>query len=349
MAQIRPFRGVLYNSRQIQDFARVVSEPYDVINSGQQEDYYRLHPYNIIRLILGKRYPGDNDKNNQYTRADKFFRDWQKQGVLRRDEKEYLYLYEQTFLHNHKRKRRSGFIILLKLEDFAKNTILPHENTFSRPVTDRLELLKTVRANLSPIFALFSDPQEKTNKLISSYKKSHRPYIALEKDGIWHKLWRLGDKQKIAALKKLLKNKQIFIADGHHRYEAALTYRNQMLKKQGPAPGAAFNYVMTYLVATNDPGLAILPTHRALKLKRRWPTAELWRGLKQAFLARKFSSPDQLFAYLARRGRTKGVFGAYFGQRRFWGLRLKNHRRLQSLGGRAWQKFAPAFGCDNPA
>ena len=324
MPDIRPFRGFLYNPDKVKNIARVVTEPYDVISPPQQKLYYKSHPYNIIRLILGKRYPTDNNKNNQYTRARKFFLDWQKRDILLRDKKENIYIYTQSFSYNNRIRTRTGFIVLLKLEDCSKNTILPHENTDSKAVEDRLKLLKAVEANLSPIFALFCDSQGRVNRILSQYKSRHPPCIVIRKDRILHRLWRMGDRKNISIIKSLLKGRQIFIADGHHRYEAALNYKMQMQKKDRYIrSSASFNYIMTYLVATTDPGLTILPTHRVIRVVGNFKLAEIVKKLKRTFQIYKFYSAAGLFSYMDTAG-ARCVFGAYFGRDRFYGLELKD-------------------------
>jgi uncharacterized protein (DUF1015 family) len=334
MPDIRPFRGLLYNTQKVKDIAKVLTPPYDVIGPAEQKSYYRMHPYNIIRLILGKEYPQDTNKSNRYTRADKLFRDWQRQKVLMHQEKEGIYIYTQSFLHNNKRRTRTGFIVLLKLEDFTKNTILPHEITFSQPVKDRLRLLKTVQANLSPIFAIFVDSQERVNRLLNQCKKEHPPYIVTEKEKVLHSLWRVNDKGKISAIKKLLKGKQIFIADGHHRYEAALNYKMHMQKaKRRRSRMSAANYIMTYLVATCDRGLAILPTHRAVRNIADFHPDKVYSSLKASFHIRNFSTSEELFSYmLAEKGGC--IFGAYFGKHKFCALKLKAATPAKRQGGR---------------
>jgi uncharacterized protein (DUF1015 family) len=335
MPDIRSFRGILYNSEKIKDFAKVVTEPYDVISPSQQQAYHKLHPYNIIHLILGKQKPGDNAKNNQYTRAKRYFNLWREQDILLRDDQECIYIYAQTFCHNDKKKTRTGFIVLMKLEDFAKNAILPHENTFSQPVQDRLKLLKTVRANLSPIFAIFNDRQGKINKLLSEYKRHHTPYTVFEKDKVLHRLWRMNDTRKIATIKKLLKNQQIFIADGHHRYEAALNYKIDM-QRPGAKTGrnSTGNFVMTYLAATTDRGLTILPTHRAVKIKTKIDFAKIIQSLKKSFVVRTFFTSDDLFSYMRKSGTQDCVFGVYAEKNKFFGLQLKNKNQVYKLVGR---------------
>ena len=331
MPDIRPFKGLLYNPRKIKDIARVVTEPYDVISPKQQAAYHKAHPYNIIRLILGKASSRNAGKNGQYIRAAKYFADWQKRDVLLRDQKESVYIYAQTFPYNGKKRTRTGFIILLKLEDFAKNTILPHENTFSKAVQDRSKLLKTVRANLSPIFAMFTDSQGKVNKLLSQHKRNHRPCIVAQKDKVSHRLWRMNNRGKIAAIKKLLEGRQIFIADGHHRYEAALNYKLQMQKrKKQPRGFSSFNYVMTYLVSTTDPGLTILPTYRVLSIKGSFKPEEIVRSLRKSFKTDKFSSSEKLFSYM-RANKAGCVLGAYFRKNKFYGLKLRGVKKRKNL------------------
>ena len=315
MPDIRAFRGIFYNPERIKDLSKVVTEPYDVISSREQAAYYKRHPNNIIRLILGKQYPGDNSKDNQYTRAKRYLADWIKLDILRRDSQANIYIYTQSFSHNARKRTRTGFVVLLKLADFSANTVLPHENTFSYAVEDRLKLLQLTGANLSPVFALFSDPGAKASRLLSQYKKTRSAYIAIEKDGVLHRLWRMGDQAKIAELRRLLKDRQIFIADGHHRYEAALNCKK-------------FNYVMVYLVATSTSGLTILPTHRLLKIKGGLRVPRIIRDLKKVFVVQRFTAPSALLQYMRQRRPARRIFGVYFGRNRFYGLRLKPRSSL---------------------
>ena len=332
MPDIRPFCGIYYNPQKIEDIAKVVTEPYDVISPSQQAAYYKLHPYNIIRLILGKQKFADTAKNNRYTRAKEYLADWLRKDILLCDGKESIYIYAQTFPSNNRKRTRTGFIVLLKLEDFAKNTILPHENTFSLAVQDRLKLLQETSANLSPIFAMFGDSQGKINKLLSRYKRDHQPYIVIKKDKVLHRLWRMSEKRGIATIKKLLKGRQIFIADGHHRYEAALNYKIQMQKRKRQPQGlSSFNYVMTYLVATTDPGLTILPTHRVVRIKAHFLPQEFVRDLKRFFDIHSFSTSDKLFSYMQKKRGVAHIFGAYFGKNKFCGLTLKNARSINKF------------------
>ncbi|MFH1045712.1 MAG: DUF1015 domain-containing protein [Candidatus Omnitrophota bacterium] len=319
MPEIRPFRGVCYNLEKVGSIGKVVTEPYDVISPQQQEAYYQLHPNNVIQLILGKRFPGDTDRDNQYTRARKIFKDWQKEKVLLRDQAESIYIYTQTYTSALGQKTRTGFVALMKLEDFAKNAVLPHENTFAHPVQDRSTLLKTVRANLSPIFALFGDPKLAITTLLKRYTKAEAPIFCFEKDGVTHRLWRLSDKKSIAAIKRALKDKQIFIADGHHRYEAALSNKKD------------YNYVMTYFTATTDPGLTILPTHRVVKINEQQKIPTLIKHLQKNFTFRHFSAAEELLSFLEQAPQRQSVFGVYAKGEGFFSLMLTKNPPAKKL------------------
>lgn len=331
MPDIRPFRGILYNPKKIKDVARVVTEPYDVISPSQKEAYYKLDSHNIIYLILGKQSKNDSKRSNQYTRARKCFALWKREHALVRDKNESIYIYSQTFSQGADMKTRTGFITLMKLEDFAKNSVLPHENTYFQPVQDRLRLLKTVRANLSPIFAIFGDEENKVSAILNHYKKVKRPCIVFKKDEILHKLWRMDDKKKIAKIRDALKDRQIFIADGHHRYEAALNYKKEALKKKRTSSNnLASNYVMTYLAATEDPGLTILPTHRVVKLNtllaKKAPEV-----LKKHLQLKSFSSSKELFSYIqAYKGEAR-VFGMYAGEGSFYALLMDDTKKSKKI------------------
>lgn len=265
MATISPLKGIRYNLDLIKKMEDVVTPPWDVISSEEQDAYYQRHPYNIIRLILGKTLPQDNEKNNRYTRTSEFFENWQREGILVKDDQPSLYVYHIEYIVNgHKRKRR-GFISLVKLEDFGEGTIRPHEMMYSSARLDRLKLIETCHANFSPVFSLYSDSQDSVMAILESGINS-KPLIEFEDlFHIKHKLWAVQEKTVVNEVVLAMKNKSLLIADGHHRYKAALDYRNNLrarcphLKETG-----LFNYVMMYLCNLYSPGLTILPAHRLL-------------------------------------------------------------------------------------
>ena len=267
MAIISPFRGYLYNKEKIKNMELVVAPPYDVINAEQQAYYYQKHPLNIIRLILGKEEPGDNETNNKYNRAANFLSTWQKDITLVRVPRPAIYFYVQDFkLPSGESRRRKGFICLFKLEEFSSGVILPHERTLSKPKVDRLNLTLACRAHFNPIFSLYSDPMLTIERRIDALEEKPAYLDITDEQGVGQKLWVVDNPDVINEMKTVLQDKKILIADGHHRYETALNYRKIMQDKYPGSTGAEpFNYTLMYFTNMDDAGLVILPTHRLLK------------------------------------------------------------------------------------
>lgn len=251
MAEIIPFKGILYNQEKIPDLSQVVAPPYDIISKEQQEKYYQTHPYNCIRLILGKDLPSDDEKENKYTRAAEYFNTWLKEGILKQDNRESFYLLVQRFSYHHKKITRTGFITLIRLEELG-NGVFPHEKTLSNPKQDRLKLMLATQANFCQVFALYSDEER---ILDACLKVEEAPLIEIEdENNETHQLFRLTDKTKMEKIREVMKSKPIFIADGHHRYETALNAKNIL----------GYPFIMIYLTKMEDEGLIILPTHRLI-------------------------------------------------------------------------------------
>ncbi len=267
MVQIKPFRGTRYNAQLIEDPRQVVAPPYDIISPEQQEYYYSLHPNNIIRLILGKETPADDEYNNKYTRATSYFNSWKRDGILVDDMKRSIYVYEQIFTSpDGKKHSRMGFFSLVKLEPYKSKKIFPHENTRSKPKADRLKLLRSTKSNLCPIFVLYSDPGQEMNKLYDEVLSTKPWQEFKDNEGIQHRLWVLNKKSVIEQIHSFMQDKELIIADGHHRYETALNYQREMREVTGKLDGEQpFDFVMTYMSAIDSEGLVILPTHRILK------------------------------------------------------------------------------------
>jgi uncharacterized protein (DUF1015 family) len=266
MARIIPFRGILYDPEKVPNLEAVITPPHDVISASEQEDHYKRHPRNMIRLVLGKVYPEDTERENRYTRAGKLFRTWLDEGVLRQDDEPALYVTETDYRINGEVRTRFGFIALVGLERFEKGVILPHEKTFSATNADRLKLIEASRANFSPIFSLFSDPDNEILGSLRAAVGSLRPDLDFEDlMGYRHRLWRVRDQQIHKKIGLLLADRPLYIADGHHRYESALEYRNRIMSEQQTVDASApCNFVMMYLTSMHDPGLAIRPAHRLL-------------------------------------------------------------------------------------
>ena len=266
MANIIPFRGVFYNPSKINNLADVIAPPFDVISKEEQEQFHKCHPQNIIRLTLGRANKNDSNDNNPYTRAAGHLEKWRSDKTLVRDETEGLYLTSHEFPFENKSVIRYGLIALVGLEPFEKGIVLPHEKTFSKIRSQRLELMKACKTNLSAIFSLYSDIENQIHNRLKGEASNKTPDIRFtDNKGHKHCLWRITDKNIQLNITEPFRDKPIFIADGHHSYETALNYRdwlstnNSNFDDSHPA-----NYVMMYLCSMQDPGLIVLPAHRML-------------------------------------------------------------------------------------
>ena len=265
MAEIIPFKGILYNPKKINDFAKVITPPFDVISKKDQQNFYESHPNNIIRLILGKSGHNDTIHNNRYTRAADQLNNWLSDGIMTQDTKPAFYLTAIDFSFKNKKVTRYGLIALIRIEPFEKGVVLPHEKTFSCVRSERLELMKACRANLSSIFSLYADCNHVFGLLREAALKNEPDLNFTDDSGILHRLWRITDANLHRHVFDSMKDSSIFIADGHHRYETALKYR-EYLSENDPdfTEDHPANYVMMYLCNMEDPGLIILPAHRLL-------------------------------------------------------------------------------------
>jgi uncharacterized protein (DUF1015 family) len=263
MATIIPFRGILYNQKA-GPIDHLVCPPYDIISSIEQQELYRKSPHNIVRLEFGLESPADTEDDNRYTRASALLEEWSKANILRQSPEPSLYIYEMEYSIGKVVKRLRGFICLVRIENYDTGIVRPHETTLSGPKTDRLSLLRACKASFSQIFSLFSDPQGKTSGILAT--TNSKPDMEVKNsDGVLHRVWELNDKQVISDIVREMADKPIFIADGHHRYDTALTYRNERRKAAGAFTGdELYNYVAMYLARLEDPGLTILPAHRVL-------------------------------------------------------------------------------------
>jgi uncharacterized protein (DUF1015 family) len=265
MPTIQAFRGLRYNLGHVGSLSDVVTPPYDVISTELQEELYKKHPANFIRLELNREEPGDGDQSNKYTRAARFLKQWRQQGVMQLDPDPALYVYHQTFVHAGRPVTRRGFMGRLRLEPFGQGKVYPHEETHSGPKQDRLLLTKACRANLSQIFALYPDPDNEAQSYLEESVAGQTPLEAKDHLGVEHRLWPVSDVHVIGKVTAALGPKPLFIADGHHRYETACNYRDA-LAAQGPIDGShPANFMLTQCVSMNDPGLLVLPTHRLFR------------------------------------------------------------------------------------
>ncbi|MFO7929886.1 MAG: DUF1015 domain-containing protein [Thermodesulfobacteriota bacterium] len=265
MAEFLPFRGIRYNPDKIEDLSRVVTPPYDIISEQEQEEYYRRDPCNVIRLDKAKATPQDAEDDNQYTRAAADFNQWLKQGILIQDETPAFYLTSVDFELEGEPVTRFGLIGTVRLEPFESGIILPHEETFSKVKSERLELMKACHANFSHIFSVYSDKDNILSALKAEAGRKVPEEEFTDDSGHLHCMWKIDDPEICRMITESLKNRRLFIADGHHRYETALNYR-EWVRQNTPDfdENHPANFIMMYLCAVEDQGLTILPTHRLL-------------------------------------------------------------------------------------
>jgi len=266
MADILPFRALRYNLNKV-SAAEVLTQPYDKITPTMQDRYYELSPYNLVRVILGKTGPADNENQNIYTRAAGSLKNWQAEGVLEQDAEPSIYVYSQTFKipgdPAGAEAERRGFIALGRVDDYDNKVVFRHEQTLSKPKADRLNLLRATAAHCELIFMVYDDPADEVGKILA---QKGAPTLELRDEyGVLHRMWKVSDPATVAAAKAKMADKKMIIADGHHRYETALNFRNEMRAQHGSSdPEAAYERVMIAFVNMDAPGLVILPTDRVI-------------------------------------------------------------------------------------
>ncbi len=256
MADVRAFPGIHYNPAKVANLSEVITQPYDKITPEMQRRYLERHPFNFVRLIL----PGGEDP---YTSSARTCEEWLRSGVLVREAEPAFYILEEEFEVDGRRLQRKGFIAAIRVEEFEKGTVLPHEFTHSGPKADRLALLRATRKDYEQIFFLYPDPEGEIDRLLVTEREPDM--VATDEYNVVHRLWLVKDQARIQALHQAMGSRVVLIADGHHRYETALNYRQEMERK-GPLPeDAALRFKSAAFFKITDPGLVILPTHRLLK------------------------------------------------------------------------------------
>jgi uncharacterized protein (DUF1015 family) len=264
MAKIYPFRGVHYNEKIVGDLSKVVTQPYDQIKNDLMENYYARSPFNITRIIKGRKEP-DLDENNVYTRAGDYLSEWMRDGVLVTDEKPALYVYYQEYQVDGEWRVRKGFIPLVELQEYGEG-VKAHEKTLEAPKLDRFNLMLTTESNTELIFMLYSEPERIISKVLDDAISGRKPDIEATDDfGCIHKIWAVTDFGTIKKVQERMEPLTLFIADGHHRYETSVNYMNHLRakgKKCDPGVNECYANCMMTLVNVDEPGLTVLPTHR---------------------------------------------------------------------------------------
>jgi uncharacterized protein (DUF1015 family) len=265
MADVHPFRAFRYDAKRV-SLGQVVTQPYDKITAAMQDRYYAASPHNLIRIILGRRGESDNTGNNVYSRAAAYFRDWRQKGILRQDPRPSIYVYSQRFAlpGSSSELERRGFIALCRVEDYSAGVVFRHEQTLAKPKADRLDLLRATCAQFEQIFVVYED----AGQLESLLATNAEPDVSVADEyGVVHRVWQVSDPGVITSVQNAMSDKKLIIADGHHRYETALTYRDERRITDSAAPGSGlggspYEFVPMTFVNVNSPGLLILPTHR---------------------------------------------------------------------------------------
>ncbi|MCX5681052.1 MAG: DUF1015 domain-containing protein [Candidatus Omnitrophica bacterium] len=308
MATIKPFKAVHYNPKKIDDMAKVVCPPYDVISPKEQAGFYQADPFNYIRILLGVEKETDNSQDNKYTRARKIFVEWLEKNILITDEKPCIYVYQQEYKVFGQKKARIGFLALMRLRDKEGSKVFPHENTHMAAKVDRLSLLRSVKASLCPIFVCYSDRYKRIDNLSQEFIDHKKPFIDVcDADDVHHILWRVEDPGLIEKVQSLMNGQPLFIADGHHRYEVAMEYCKQRLEgRQNFTGEEPFNYVMTYFTNLESKDLSILPIHRVVK-----KLPKTLDFLEEFFRIDKVGSINELSRLLPKAGKNENAFGLY--------------------------------------
>lgn len=330
MPKIQAFRGIRYNLAKVGSLSSVVAPPYDVVDQQLQQHLYDLSPYNFIRLELTRSESPGSDPDAIYSQAASIFRDWLNQNVLQREPDPAIYVYHQIFKYGGKEYTRRGFMARVRLVRFGEGEIYPHEQTHAKAKDDRLKLTRACQANLSQIFGLYPDAENVSQNLLEAHVATKPALEALDHLGVKHRLWPVCDSSLINQVAAVVENKPMFVADGHHRYETACNYRDELAAAMGgnlPAEHPA-QYVLSMLMSMDDPGLIVLPTHRLLHGIRSIDSQELRSKLSLAFDC-EAAGEGPVAAHAIwnqiEQLQDQGAFGLYTAVDRQWTFVTANH------------------------
>lgn len=331
MADIKPFKSLLYNQEKV-NLRRVIMPPYDIIKDKDVENYYKKDPHSIIRIDKGVDEEGDGERNNKYTRAADFMSEWIMDGVLVRDGEDAFYAYTQEYkLPDGRKKEMMSFFAAVKLEDFSKKIVLPHERTHSGPKADRLLLMRSTYSNTSPILSLYFDRGEQIHDILKNTVKKQKPFINIKNEsGLRLRMWRITGKKETEKLALLFKEKQLFIADGHHRYETALNFRDEMREKLGTKK-TPYDRILMCLISMENSGISILPTHRMFKTFRDFDPES--GAFREFFEVKKLKTTAELKKAMLKPSKNKVL-----------GIVIKKKAYLLKLKEAEYKKILPKSG-----
>ena len=349
MAQVYPFRAFRYNPKQA-PFDRVLTQPYDKISPAMQDKYYAADPHNLIAVEKGRAYPSDTPQNNVYTRASSAIDDWIRTSVVVQDPTPSFYAYTQEYTvpGTEERRTRRGFIGAGKLEEYSAGVVFRHEHTLSGPKADRLELLRHTKTHTGQLFMLYSDAEKRVDAILAEAEAAPATEMR-DEYGVMHRLWVIAEPQRVAAIQKAMQDRKLVIADGHHRYETALNYRNERRAASGLRADAGkidseapYERVMMTFINTKSEGLTILPTHRLAANVHDFSWSGVRRHLEPWFTAEEFpfsgsaerSEVKKKFLAKLTEARAKRAIGVYpsgLSKRAFYVLTLREGANLTQL------------------
>ncbi|HTU36006.1 MAG TPA: DUF1015 domain-containing protein [Candidatus Acidoferrum sp.] len=341
MAEIQPFQAFRYNTERA-ELKDVLTQPYDKITPEMQESYYAASPYNLIQIEKGRPFQGDDSANNVYTRAAAKVEEWIAERVLVQDAAPGIYIYSQEYAvpGTNTRRTRTGFIALGRLEDYENKIVFRHERTLSVPKTDRLELLRHMRVQTGQLFMLYDDPSKRIETLLDQMARANTPVEMVDEYSVTHRLWPVFDRDFIAHVQQHMANQKLVIADGHHRYETALNYRNECRQKaSAPDRSASYEFAMMTFINAHSKGLTILPTHRVIRNLADFNFEQFRKAVARFFdwYSYPFSSDEERTESLSQfrkdledRGQSRPAIGIYAGGA-FYLFLLKRDADLEDL------------------
>jgi uncharacterized protein (DUF1015 family) len=317
LVDIRPFKAIMYTAKA-GDQENLITQPYDKIDLQMQKEYYAKSQFNYCRLILPI-------EENKYQVANERIIQWLKEGIIAKETQPAIFVSRQEFTLEGKKYVRTGIIAALKLYNYSENIVFPHEGTYKAPKADRLNMLRTVQKDLEPVFLIYQDQEKKTIAFLEETAKTDPVTKVTDSLQVKHTVWKVTDPEKIRQLQAVLSAKTLVITDGHHRYESAIAYRDEIRSKGNYAEDSAFNYHMSYLVPVQEEGLVVLPTHRLLKEYKLTP--ELLEAFKFFFGVYNIASDVEGIEAFLEEHANEHAFCIYDGSKAY-GLTLKHDKAV---------------------
>ena len=329
MAGIKPFRGIYFELKNDKLLKKLTCPPYDIISPKDQDYFYRLHPCNVVRLVLGKNRSADSKGSNRNSRSGQYFQNWLKKGILKKEASPYIYIYRQKYTHRNKIYTPLGFVALSRLEDWRRKKVLPHEVTFDKFKIDRLKLLRKTKANFESILALYSH-SARIEKILRKAVKFPPFLKILDEEGVEHTIYRLSNRKEVSTIQQEMKEKPLFIADGHHRYQASLDFSREAARSKSSSKCKDAHYIMVTFMDMQGSNLTIFPTHRLIRRISRFSYKQFFESLEPCFQVKKVSAGN-FRSQLEKEGKKITVFGLYLGRNQYFLIKLRPEVDLKGL------------------